>query len=140
MKEVQCMKFKTVYKAVFLIAISADFLDYLFTEIGFIRFTPYLETNLFIRFLMRWIDPHLASTTVFGVTLVMIIVAYKYTSGYLGEQPYSQELGNVLHYLWTGGTFNIRDAAIFASMTLSIMVAYIHFLAFLEWLHLLFGF
>ncbi len=86
---------------------------------------------------MRWIDPHFASITVFAATLLMIVVAYKYTSGYLLEEPYSQELGDVWHYLSTGETFNVRDASIFASMTLSVMIAFIHILAFLEWLQLL---
>jgi MFS family permease len=130
------MKFKTLYKAFLLLAVLSDFIDYLITQMGFQRFAPLFEANPYIRLLMRWFNPFLASTIVFAFTLALILGAYMLSRSYLREEPYSGHLKDVWNYLTKSGTVKGRDLFIFASIALYIIFIHMHLTGFISWLRL----
>lgn len=130
------MKFKALFKAIFLLAVLADLADYAITQFGFERFSPWLERNIYVRLLMRWFNPYLASTILFLVTLGLVVGAYKLCTGYFNEDPYSGHLREVWNYLWRSGTVKGRDLIIFASIALYIIFIHMHLTGFISWLRL----
>jgi len=131
------MRFKTLYRAFFLIALLADLMDYLITLKAFEKFPAWLETNPYIRLLMQHFTPFIASTIVFIITLALIITAYKLCAGYFNQEPYNSHLKPVWNHLWRSGTVRGRDLAIFASIALYIVFIHMHLTGFLSWLQIL---
>ena len=131
------MKFRTLYNTFFLFAIVADFADYIITQVGLRRFPAWFEANLYVRVFMRWLDPFLASTIVFLITLTLIIGSYKLLSKTLNQKPYSESLKEVGRYVWTANTVKSTDILVFTSIALYIALMYIHALGFLTWLKLI---
>ncbi len=131
------MRFKMVFKALFILAVLADIMDYFITQMGFESFSSGLETNQYVRLMMQWVNPYLASTIVFLVTLGLIIGAERLSKGYLNDIPYSGGLRDVGEYLWRGGTIKIRDLIIFASLILYVIFIHMHLSGFLSWLSIL---
>ena len=131
------MRFKTLYRAFFLIALLADLMDYIITLKAFERFPAWLETNPYIRLLMQHYSPFIASTIVFAITLALITAAYILTRSYFKEDPYDGHLRDVWNHLWRSGTVRGRDLFIFASIALYIVFIHMHLTGFLSWLRIL---
>jgi hypothetical protein len=131
------MKFKTLYKAFMLVAVATDLADYFVTQIGLRKFIPLFEANPYIRLLMHWFSPFLASTILFLITLVLILGAYKLSTSYFNEKPYNGNLKDVWNYLTKSGTVKARDLVIFASIALYIVFIHMHLTGFISWLRLL---
>jgi hypothetical protein len=136
-KEAMGIRFKTLYKTVFLVALIMNFMDYTITQIGLSQFPPWWEANPYIRLLMRMgLNPHFASTIVFLISLAFIIGAYQLLKGYLNHEPYSQSLSQVGKYLWNLPTVRARDLSIFACLALAIVLIIQHAQGFISWLKL----
>jgi len=131
------MKFRTLYNTFLVFAIIAVLADYIITQIGFRHFPAWFEANPYVRVLLRWLDPFLASTIVFLTTLTLIMGSYRLLSKTLNEKPYSETLKDVGRCVWTANTLKSRDILVFASIALYLAFTYIHMLGFLAWLKLL---
>jgi len=70
------MRFKTLYRIVLVVALIVDFMDYMVTQVGFSRFSPWFEANPYVRILMGFgVDEYLASSVVFSVTVAFVLGA-----------------------------------------------------------------
>lgn len=119
-------------------ALIVDFMDYGITQVGFSRFPPWFEANPYIRLLMgSGVNPYLASSIVFSVTIAFVLGAYYVLKGYLNEGPYSGSMREVGKYLWNLSTTSVRDLAVFACLALVAVLMVQHLAGFLTWLTLL---
>jgi len=130
------MKFKTFYKIFLFVAVATALADYFITQMGFKTFIPLFEANPYIRLLMRWFSPFLASTILFLITLVLILGAYKLSTSYFNAEPYNGHLKDVWNYLTKSGTVKGRDLIIFATIALYIIFIHMHLTGFISWLRL----
>lgn len=129
------VKFNKIYKGVFIFAVLSLFMDYLITQIGFTRLSPSFEGNYLIKNLMNWMNPYLASTTWFLVTLVMIIITYKLAAYCQKGKLYSGSLDDIGRHLQSDGSLSIRDRAIFIHVAALIIFLLIHLLGLFSWLN-----
>jgi len=129
------MSFKTLYQAFMAIAINVAVLDYLVTLIAFANYPPFLEANVWIRLLMAGgMDPYLALSSVFVLTLALVIGSYWALRSWLSQEPYSSDLRRLGSYLWTLNDIRARDLAIFACLVLISVFAYQHVAGLTSWL------
>ncbi|RJS89466.1 hypothetical protein CW700_04120 [Candidatus Bathyarchaeota archaeon] len=114
-----------------------DVADYFITILGFERFTPFMERNVYIRLLMsRGLSPFLSATVVFLITFLLTLASYFLVRSYLTEEPYSEGLGDVGRYLWNSESVSGRDLTIFVALTLYIIFLHLHLTGLLSWLSL----
>jgi hypothetical protein len=123
------------------LAVISGLMDYAITLLGFMRFSWLLEANPFIRALILnfKLNPYLACTMVFAITLIFILSAYKSLGAWLNTTPYSESLRDVRKYLWNLSSIHSRDLAIFACLALNVYFTVQHLTGFLSWLRFLTG-
>ena len=131
------MRFRTLFRFLLILAVSADIADYAATQVGFERTSPLFERNPYIRLLMRWVNPYLASTIIFMITLALILASYGLLRSHLNKEPYSGSLRDVGAYLWRGNSFGSKDLLIFTSLTLYIIFTHMHLTGLYSWLRIL---
>jgi len=120
------VRFRTLYRSLFLTSLLFLFLDFIVTQVGFTRF-PWLA---------RYVNPHLACLTVL-VTLLCLVLAYRGCQCYLARMPYAADLGDVWRYLMRKGPISKSDLAVFASIALYLAFIHMHLMGLLSWLRLL---
>jgi hypothetical protein len=131
------VRFKTVFKALLHLALASSIVDFALTLYGFSRFIAFWEVNPYITFLMRFINPYLAATLVFSITLIFLVVGYALAKSCLSIHPYSGSLMDVARYLWNSEDIRTIDISIFALTALYAYLTYIHATGALSWITLL---
>jgi len=127
------MSFKTLYKSLFVLAFIIAFADYIITNLAFARFPIWFEANIWIRLLFRFVNPYMASTIVFMITLLFLMGSYNLLRGWLNQPPYSSSLRELGVYLWSLSEVRARDRAIFACLALLIVFIIQHGMGFTSW-------
>lgn len=130
------MRFKSffgIFVGLALISVTADFL---ITVVGFSGYFAFMEMNPHIMFLMRYMHPHLAASTVFVVTLALVLGSYWLVRGYFRESPCDEGLRKVWGYLLYTTSVKRRDLVIFALIALFIYITYIHLMGVKSWVDL----
>lgn len=130
------MRFRTLFRIFVALAVLSVAADYTITVYGFYRYIAFWEINPHIMFLMRYMRPHLAASTVFVVTLVLLLGCYWLARGYFKESPYDEGLRRVWRYLLDTTSVKRRDIVIFALIALSIYITYIHLMGVKSWVDL----
>lgn len=128
------MRFKTFFLFFILISLVALFLDYFLTVYGFSRHFAIMEINPFIMFFMRFMQPTIAATLVFHITLILILGSYWMVRGFFKEPPYNGGLREVWRYLMGSDGPKGRDVAIFSLIALYSYFAYSHFAGAWTWI------
>ncbi|MDI6860138.1 MAG: hypothetical protein QMC85_06560 [Methanocellales archaeon] len=130
------MKFKTLFKAVFSLAIIALVMDYFMTVYGFAVLSYHYETNPIIRSLIRaGVDPFVSLSIVFIATLALILIAIDSVMPWLDAEPYSGDMHHVGRYMLTAKKrYTARDIVMFGCLVLLTYIMVGHILGFLSWL------
>jgi len=129
------VSFKSLYRAILVVAISVALLDYLVTLIAFANYPVWLEANVWIRLMMAGgMNPYLAVSLVFVFTLGLVIGSYLTLRSWLSQKPYSSNLRQLGSYLWTLNDIRARDLAIFACLALIAVFVYQHAVGLTSWL------
>jgi len=129
------MSFKSLYQAFMAVAINVALLDYLVTLIAFANYPVWLEANVWIRLMMAGgMDPYLAVSLVFTLTLVLVVGSYLALRSWLSQKPYSSSLKELGSYLWNLADIRVRDLAIFACLALIAVFVYQHAMGLTSWL------
>lgn len=130
------MKFKSFFGIFVGLALISVTIDFLITVVGFSRYFAFMEINPHIMFLMRYMRPYLAASTVFVVTLAFVLGSHWLVRGYFEGSPYDGGVRKVWRYLLDTASVKRRDLVIFALMALFIYFTYIHLMGVKSWVDL----
>lgn len=132
------LKFVELVRTLVATALAADFLDYALTLVGFVRLTYLLETNPLVVLLGGYIDPYAAVTLVFGITLALVLITYRYLQReVLPIAPYDGSLHDVGRFLVRSTTVRGKDLTLFAVLTMYLLFIHMHLSGSVRWLQLL---
>lgn len=67
---------KKFFATIFLIVV----LDEILRQISYIKYSPYLETNIYAAIIAQWITPYIGSTIIFLITCTILFATNRFTS------------------------------------------------------------